>query len=264
MNLSPKKYHLFFLVIASTLFAPLLASASMDGPPLQSIDVTQIPNPTPTFEPLSIYGNPPSYRVYGKIYHVKYQSKGYHARGIASWYGTKFDKKRTSSGEPYDMFAMTAAHKTLPLPCYVRVTNLENGRNIIVRVNDRGPFHENRLIDLSYTAAKKLGILEKGTGLVDIQAIDPSHPEMTAAPIPDHVPQIYLQIGAFADASNAARQADKVRQVIAEPIQIDTGQYLGRPIYRVQIGPLPDVSLSDQITEMLKTAGLGSAIAMIR
>ncbi len=135
-----------------------------------------IPKP----EPLSKWGNPPSYTVFGKTYYVRTSSKNYVERGIASWYGKKFHGRRTSSGEPYDMYAMTAAHKTLPLPTYARVTNLENGRTIVVRINDRGPFVDNRLIDLTYSGAKRLGMLAKGTALVEVRAIDPLQKPFTA------------------------------------------------------------------------------------
>ena len=150
---------------------------SRDGGPSYSGDFSSLPNPVPHYEPPSPYGNPDSYVVDGKRYHVLASSKGYVARGIASWYGTKFHGQRTSNGETYDMYAMTAAHRTLPLPTYARVTNLRNGRSVIVRINDRGPFHSNRIIDLSYAAASKLGIVEEGTGLVQVEAIDPRAPK---------------------------------------------------------------------------------------
>lgn len=112
--------------------------------------------PVPTKEPLSRYGNPSEYSVDGRSYQVMRNSSGYKTRGVASWYGTKFHKQRTSSGEPYNMYVMSAAHKTLPLPTYIKVKNLDNGKEAIVKVNDRGPFHSNRIIDLSYAAALKL------------------------------------------------------------------------------------------------------------
>lgn len=131
------------------------------------------PTPMPGEEPRSKYGNPPSYEVNGETYHVLPTARGYQERGRASWYGEDFHGKRTSSGEPYNMHAMTAAHKTLPLPTYVRVTNVENGREIIVRVNDRGPFVEDRIIDLSFAAATELGVIRRGTAEVEVTAIDP-------------------------------------------------------------------------------------------
>ena len=142
-----------------------------DGPDANPpANIASIPDAVPKPEPRSDSGNSP-YTVSGKTYYPLADASGYHERGIASWYGRKFNGKRTSSGEPYDMYAMTAAHKTLPLPSYVRVRNLQNGRSIVVRVNDRGPFLSNRLIDLSYAAAAKLGILGTGTGIVEVDAI---------------------------------------------------------------------------------------------
>lgn len=144
-----------------------------DGPGANPpANIASIPDAVPKAEPRAASGNNP-YSVSGTTYYPLADANGYHARGIASWYGRKFNGKRTSSGEPYDMYAMTAAHKTLPLPSYVRVRNLQNGRAIVVRVNDRGPFLSNRLIDLSYAAAAKLGILGTGTGVVEVDALSP-------------------------------------------------------------------------------------------
>ena len=131
--------------------------------------------------PRSKYGNPESYEVYGKTYHVLATARGYRESGRASWYGEEFHGKRTSSGEPYNMHAMTAAHRTLPLPSYVRVSNLQNRREVIVRVNDRGPFHDDRIIDLSFAAASELGLLRNGTAKVEVVAVDP----VTAAADPE-------------------------------------------------------------------------------
>lgn len=160
-------------------FTLLLTSCSyfrkpVDGPPNFYVDETRIPNAVPKPEARAKYGNYPSYVVFGKRYYTLKSSKHYSAVGTASWYGTLFHERRTSSGERYNMLAMTAAHRTLPLPTYVEVTNLRNHRRIIVKVNDRGPFHSNRLIDLSYVAAKKLGMIGHGTTLVRVTAIDPN------------------------------------------------------------------------------------------
>jgi rare lipoprotein A len=136
----------------------------------------------PRYEPLCKTGNPLSYDVFGKRYYPMKSSAGFEEEGIASWYGADFHGKRTSCGEPYDMYQMTAAHKLLPIPTYCEVTNLDNGRKVIVKVNDRGPFHEDRVIDLSYAAALKLGIARPGTGRVSVRALDPSVP-MTTTPM---------------------------------------------------------------------------------
>jgi len=142
------------------------------APAATSPGSVDVPDAVPVHEPLSRYGNPPSYDVDGVTYHVLETSEGYEAEGIASWYGEEFQGRRTSSGEPYDMYGMTAAHRTLPIPTYVEVTNLENSRTVVVRVNDRGPFHPDRLIDLSYAAARKLGIVGAGTARVRVRALE--------------------------------------------------------------------------------------------
>jgi rare lipoprotein A len=152
---------------------PITESDDGDGPPELDIDVTHIPNATPKVEPLSRFGNPTKYEVFGKNYRTMPHSRGYAVEGTASWYGRKFHGQRTSSGEPYDMYGMTAAHRSLPLPTYAKIENLRNGKEVIVKINDRGPFVKDRLIDLSYAAAKKLGIHATGTGKVRITAIDP-------------------------------------------------------------------------------------------
>ena len=152
---------------ASLLLNACSTPIEKDGPPKGRIDVSQIHNPTPRQEPKSRYGNPSSYVIAGKRYYVLPTSDGYKKKGIASWYGTKFHGRLTSSREPYDMLAMTAASPELPIPCYAEVTNLENGERIIVRVNDRGPFAPNRIIDLSYAAATKLGFSQKGVLIVN-------------------------------------------------------------------------------------------------
>ena len=158
-------------------------SLKRDGPPREAVDVSRIPDAVPRVEPKSRYGNPDSYEVFGKRYYPLQSSRGYRERGVASWYGQKFHGRRTSSGETYNMHAMTAAHKTLPLPSYVQVTNLRNSRRVVVRVNDRGPFHPNRIIDLSHTAAAKLRMLGKGTALVEVRAIDPTNPGPSVEPM---------------------------------------------------------------------------------
>jgi rare lipoprotein A len=167
--------------------AQLPARAPVAAPPPTVLpshppDVSQIPDAVPRYEPRSTFGNPPFYQVDGRRYTVLASSVGYVERGVASWYGTEFHGLRTATGEPYDMFAMTAAHKTLPLPCYARVTDLANGRSVIVRINDRGPFVSNRVIDLSYAAAAKLGMIGTGTAFVQIETLTPPSP--LGAPVP--------------------------------------------------------------------------------
>jgi rare lipoprotein A len=213
----------------------------------------------PRVEPRSRYGNKSPYTVLGKTYRVLSSARGYDERGIASWYGNKFHGYKTSSLETYDMYAFSAASTTLPLPSYARVTNLETGKSVIVRVNDRGPFHDNRLIDLSYAAAVKIGIWPKGTGLVEVQGIDPSRPGKELPPAPvvtgSH-PGIYLQIGAFADADNADRLAQRLRQANLGAVQVTDAVINGQRVRRVRVGPLASVDRADQVSSRIEGMGL--------
>jgi rare lipoprotein A len=161
--------------------APAAPAAPTTVLPRNAPDVYQIPDAVPREEPRSAFGNPPFYVVAGHRYVVLPSASGYVERGVASWYGTEFHGLRTSTGEPYDMFAMTAAHKTLPLPCYARVTNLSNGRSVVVRINDRGPFVANRIIDLSYSAATRLDMIRNGTAFVQVEVLTPAAPALTAS-----------------------------------------------------------------------------------
>jgi rare lipoprotein A len=233
-----------------------------DGGPDRDIDVSQLADAIPRAEPRSRYGNPPSYVVNGKRYRVLESSHGYVERGIASWYGTKFHGRRTSSGEPYDMYAMTAAHKTLPLPAYARVTNLRNGRSAVVKINDRGPFHENRVIDLSYAAAKKLGIAAVGTGLVEVAVIEPEQAEAPALPPaktpPPPAPDLglYLQVGAFTSASNAERLSKRLQALQLTSVSVTPAYRDKQRIYRVRIGPVESVEQADHLSEVLVKHGM--------
>ncbi|HUA79832.1 MAG TPA: septal ring lytic transglycosylase RlpA family protein [Dyella sp.] len=232
-----------------------------DGPPP---DVSQLVEPVPKVEPRSLYGNKSPYSVLGRTYSVLPSARGYDERGIASFYGSKFHGYKTSSLEDYDMYKFTAASKVLPLPSYARVTNLENGKSVVVRVNDRGPFHENRVIDLSYAAAVKIGIWPKGTGLVEVQGIDPSAPspaqEAPPPPLvtatPDHSPSIYLQVGAFSDQANAERVAAQLRVANFAPVQVQDATIGGRLVHRVRVGPLSDVDSADQVSSKIEQLGL--------
>lgn len=238
---------------------------SDDGPPPDYMDNHIVPDAVPKVEPKSRGGNPKSYVVFGKRYYVMDSSKGYVERGIASWYGKMFHGRRTSNGEIYDMYAMTAAHKTLPLPTYVEVKNIKTGKKIVVRVNDRGPFHEGRIIDLSYAAAQKLGTSGKGTGLVEVRAIDPltwnkkqQQPGYrTADTSRDANPEakIYLQLGAFSSQDNAQRLLKKVvRHAISGAFIKQGVNNNGEAIYRVRIGPLANIDMADNMINRLLQA----------
>ncbi len=225
-------------------------------PPL---DVSQLVEPVPRVEPHSLYGNKSPYTVLGHSYRVLPSASGYDERGIASFYGNKFHGYKTSSLETYDMYAFSAASTTLPLPSYARVTNLENGKSVIVRINDRGPFHQNRLIDLSYAAAVKIGIWPKGTGLVEVRGIDPGN-SASELPPPSVVrtghPGIYLQVGAFADAENAERLAQRLRAANLGAVQVMDADMNGRRVRRVRVGPLADVDRADQVSARIEGMGL--------
>jgi rare lipoprotein A len=230
-----------------------------DGAPAGGMDISKIKNAVPKAEPRSRSGNPSSYTVLGRTYHVMSGSSGYKERGVASWYGTKFHGRRTSSGETYNMYAMTAAHKTLPLPTYVRVINLQNGREAIVKVNDRGPFHDNRIIDLSYAAATKLGITGTGTGLVEVEALDPSRgmprPTRNNLAIKEDA-ILFLQVGAFIDRYNAERLADRIRGSISHRVRIQMVPNYAQTIYRVQVGPMRTIDQADSASMQLAQLGI--------
>ncbi|MCP3671377.1 MAG: septal ring lytic transglycosylase RlpA family protein [Gammaproteobacteria bacterium] len=235
-------------------------SRAGDGAPVGGMDVSKIKNAVPRAEPRSRSGNPSSYTVLGRTYQVMRDSTGFSEQGIASWYGTKFHGRRTSSGETYDMYAMTAAHKSLPLPTYVQVTNLRNGRAVIVKVNDRGPFHDNRVIDLSYAAATKLGITASGTGLVEVRALDPSRgqprPTRNNLALPGRDADIYLQVGAFTDQNNAEQLSQRLQNSMSKPVRIQTAVGYDKTIYRVQVGPIQNVEQADATSMQLGQLGI--------
>ncbi len=210
----------------------------------------------PKVEPRSKRGNPRFYEVLGKRYFVMPSAAGYVERGIASWYGPTFHGELTSMGEKYDMYAMTAAHKTLPLPAYVRVTNLRNGRSVVVRVNDRGPFVANRIIDLSHSAAAKLDMLREGTTLVEVRAITPSEaPVLTRAE--EKPPQtLYLQAGAFAEERNARALVERLRSAGVAGAFVQSPPERGQRMFRVRIGPVADVAAFDALAARLGALGI--------
>jgi peptidoglycan lytic transglycosylase len=261
----------FTYALLSACGVTKIVPTSSDTAPNKQIDVSNIPNAVPKNEARSRYGNPKSYVVFDKRYYVMESSKGFVEKGIASWYGTKFHGRRTSSGETYDMYAMTAAHKNLPLPTYVKVTNLGNGKYIIVKVNDRGPFHENRIIDLSYTAAIKLDIIKKGTGLVEIRAIEPGQAipsssgdgaPVKAVSVSDTNDQaesgFYIQVGSFSQLANAENLRKKLSPLGEHLLKISQTIVAGKTLYRVKIGPLTDIDHSDSITSKLENYGVSN------
>lgn len=223
-----------------------------DGAPDTELDVSLIRPVVPAPEPRSPYGNHSPYTVLGQTYHVKSSAVGYREQGIASWYGTKFHGRLTSSGEPYDMYQLTAAHRSLPLPTFAEVTNLDNGRSIIVRINDRGPFHPDRIIDLSWAAAVKLGIEQAGTGPVEVRAITFDEPIMTRIR-PARLP-VLLQVGAFSERQRAESVAAALTDNGLAPVRTESARNASGNIWRVRIGPLYELDdvlqRVDQVTEL--------------
>lgn len=246
-------------VVIATLLAGCAAVVEQDGPGYRRVD-SDTPDAVPRDEPLSRYGNPESYEVFGKTYYPMKSAQGFVEKGIASWYGSKFHGRKTSSGEIYDMYAMTAAHKQLPLPTWVEVRNLENGATAVVKVNDRGPFHDNRIIDLSYAAATRLGIVDKGTGFVEIRAVSAGdkagHGRVAGDTAPADTAALYLQIGAFSDRNNARRLAERVRASLPFGVVVREAKVNGRTVYRVQVGPVVSVDNADHIVAALRSVNI--------
>jgi rare lipoprotein A len=257
-------------------------------PPPPTAEIARIPDAVPRPEARSAHGNPPFYDALGHRYFVLATADGYLERGVASWYGPSFHGGNTSSGEAYDMYGMTAAHKTLPLPTYARVTNLANGRSVVVRINDRGPFVANRIIDLSYTAAAKLDMLRDGTAMVEVRALEPGGgtqfadpspapaaapaqtfeppappppsaalPSATPPPGAAALPLLYVQTGAFGDPANAGRQLARLHAAGLASAFILPPPAGKTPLYRVRVGPVGSVAEFDALAAQL--AGLGIA-----
>lgn len=229
-----------------------------DAPPQ---DLDRIPDAEPRLEPLHRFANNP-YVVFGKTYFPDLSGRPYVAEGIASWYGRKFHGGRTSSGEPYDMYGMTAAHPTLPIPSYARVTNLANGKSVIVRINDRGPFHGERLIDLSYTAAWKLGLVKAGSGRVRVESIDATTWDKGRERLAqgtekdsDIPAAFWIQLGAFGQQANAEQLAARVKAAV-----VGLGERLklvsSEGWHRVRVGPFASREEATAALEVLRAAGL--------
>ncbi len=205
--------------------------------------------PVPKTEPLSRYGNPAQYKVEGRKYDVMKSSSGYKTRGVASWYGSKFHNQRTSSGEPYDMYVMSAAHRTLPLPTYLKVKNLDNGKTAVVKVNDRGPFRGDRVLDVSYAAAVKLGIYPKGTAHVEIETLKG----------PSAKAQYYLQVGAFFSKSSATQLKDKLARLTPSPVFVE----YYRLHYVVRVGPFANERMSNNLKTKLAQNGISNSFSVL-
>lgn len=262
----------------------LSACSTANGPnvvPPGSFNASAVPDAVPRADALSHYGNPTSYKVGGRRYYVMRSAKGYDKTGYASWYGTKFHGQRTSSHEPYNMYSMTAASPVLPIPTYVQVTNLANGKSAIVKVNDRGPFHSNRIIDLSYAAAAKLGYANRGTAMVRVTSITadmigknyalnniPARPatfnnlntrktkaSLNNAMLAQNPASMYLQVGAYKDRGKAVSVSKRIAALTQREVSVRQSYRNHERIYRVHIGPLADSGESSKLSRLLQKNG---------
>lgn len=229
-----------------------------DGKP--PLDLDAIADAQPRAEPLNAHANDP-YVVFGREYVPEKEFSAHRKQGTASWYGRKFHGQRTWSGEIYDMYGMSAAHPTLPLPSYARVTNLQNGKSVVVRINDRGPFSSGRMMDLSFAAAYKLGFADTGIAAVEVESIvlaAPAPPATASAdaasggiPVSAETAGIYLQLGAFSARANAESFRDSIRRRLSwldQPIQI---QERGK-LFRLRLGPYADRGAAGAIAEKIR------------
>lgn len=236
---------------------PSRYSQEHDSVPSRLPSAEELVEPTPSFEPPSRQGNR-TYSLFGKTWHILDDASNFTQEGTASWYGEKFHGHLTSNGEIYDMYAMSAAHKTLPLPTYVRVTNLSNNKSVVVRVNDRGPFHGNRIIDLSYVAAYKLDMHQTGTARVRVEALQPSPDnEMlaTTPPLTDNTgPQFYIQVHASSDPERLKVEAKKLQDLYQVPATTEPKDGL----YKLVLGPFAEPQ-TNSLLEQLRLQGYPDA-----
>ena len=246
-------------------------SIAQDRAPSGQVRLSAIPEVIPEPVTRTQAGNRSPYTVLGKTYSVLPTEKGYSETGIASWYGEKFHGHKTSNGEVFDMYQASAAHKSLPIPSFLRVTNLDNNRSLIVRVNDRGPFHGDRIIDLSYAAALKLGYADRGTARVQLDAIVVNEDGRTmmypnnraGSPEQGVREQVggrrYLQVGAFSEMHSAQRVSDQLRQITRHPVFIrSVSSGSGNVLHRVRVGPLRDIREIRELSQRVVAANLGS------
>ncbi|RLA47115.1 MAG: septal ring lytic transglycosylase RlpA family lipoprotein [Gammaproteobacteria bacterium] len=259
---------------ASSQRAGSLPSVIRDGPPPDDVDVSTIADAVPRIDPVTAAGNKNPYSINGKTYRLLPVSAGYREVGMASWYGTKFHGNPTSNGETYSMYGMTAAHKTLPIPAYARVTNLANNRSVIVRINDRGPFHSDRIIDLSYAAAKKLGYAAHGTARVEVTVIDPVAFQQNSVALPRESvaagstlkgpyqqttdtasTKAFLQVGAYTTYTAAKQHRQQVSGITAYPVAVHEAVHPteNSALFKVVIGPITNriklFQLRDQLIQ---------------
>ena len=244
-------------------------SIEQDRAPAKPIDLMAIPEVVPGPVLRTLAGNRSPYEVLGKTYYVLPTEEGYSERGVASWYGEKFHGHKTSNGEIFSMYQVSAAHKSLPIPSFLKVTNLDNNRSIVVRVNDRGPFHGDRIVDLSYAAALKLGYAHNGTTRVQLDAIIVNEPDLSKIGHQDpssnkevlgilSSPEVFLQVGAFSDIKSAESVSSKLRKMTTRPVFVRSfTNSKSDVLHRVRIGPFSDSNEMQHITQRLIDAKLG-------
>ena len=224
-----------------------------DSAPPQPIAADEVADAVPRPDPILAAGNKSPYQVNGVTYEIMESHLNYREQGIASWYGAKFNGHETSNGEIYDLYQASAAHKTLPIPSYARVTNLDNGKSVVVRVNDRGPFHSERLIDLSYAAAVKLGYMERGTARVEVEVIAVTGVDDRRGSI--NGDYRYLQLGAFGAQSSALRLQGELQALLSTPVSVSEVDSGGNVLYRVRVGPVQDKQQLLAVQQQLQDSG---------
>ena len=256
---------LFVLLLAALLAACSGSDPRVgwegDGAPRTQLTPDQVADAVPRPDPILAAGNSSPYTVAGLEYQVLESASGYRAQGTASWYGTKFHGNPTANGEIYDLYLPTAAHRTLPIPSYVRVTHRDNGRSIVVRVNDRGPFHAQRIIDLSYAAAVRLGFAERGTAPVLIEAIEIAGVDDRRQHAAD-AQYRFLQLGAFSSDVSAQDLRDSVALLIAAPVTVSPVDVGGQRLSRVRVGPVESPRELRRVQRLLHEHGYASSQAL--
>lgn len=275
-----KVFRLF--VIVFVLLTPLLQgctpsrySIAQDAAPVGGFDGASVPDAVPRPVKRTLAGNKSPYTVRGKTYHVIESAEGFRQNGIASWYGKKFHGHKTSNGEIYSMYGMTAAHKTLPIPSYVKVTNVDNGKTTVVRVNDRGPFHEGRIIDLSYAAAQKLGYAGLGTANVIVEVVVATTDATKANVTKTNVTPVsyemladgegyFIQVGAYSNASSALKMKNNLASLVTERVFISESRKSSKKVYRVRIGPFSKRAAVETVQGELQKRNFHQAMVIVR
>lgn len=224
-----------------------------DSAPLRPISQDEVFDAIPQADPILRFGNVSPYVIDGVTYNVLEDYRDYREQGTASWYGAKFSGHKTSNGELYDLYQPSAAHKTLPIPSYARVTNLDNGKSIVVRVNDRGPFHSDRIIDLSYAAAVKLGYMEQGTAQVEVEVMEVVGVEDRRDPLYGNYR--YLQLGAFGREASAQTLVEALTPLLTAEVFVSAVESDGTLLYRVRVGPVDDKSHLLAVQQQLQDSG---------